>query len=255
MKKKIAVCMVLLSLIVMFFAQAQAVQAATKVKAPTIKVTLNDDGNPVISWKKVSGATGYRVYRKTSNDTEWVKVVTTSKTKVVDTECNGEPESKVKYTVKAYVKANGKVTWSSNSKTVSVKLPAKARAKYTYKIEGANYCTYLDGKIVVKDRYDIPDELVDKNTTLKDLQEAGLVYSTYYYYDDKYVYEYSGATYFCYVYEVASDGSREQAGVYDVISFSPNKFDRETYLSYEDSMNEFKEFQKSFLAGELESIY
>lgn len=94
---------------------------------------------------------------------------------------------------------------------------------------------------------------------MQDLQDAGLAYSTYYYYDDKYEYEYSGANYTCYVYEVLSDGTREEIGVYDnfcfPFSFSPNSTDRSSYLNYDDSLVEFEKFRKSFLAGELETAY
>lgn len=231
--------------------------AASKVKAPTINVALNADGVPVVTWKKVSGATGYRVYRKISTDTKWVKVSTTSKTKVIDTDCKAKAGSTVQYRVKTYVKADEKTTWSANSKALSVKLSAKA--EYTYGIEGSNYCTYLNNKVIVKEFYDIPSEFLDENTTLQDLQDAGLAYSTYYYYDDKYEYEYSGANYTCYVYVVLSDRTREEIGVYDnfcfPFSFSPNSTDRSSYLNYEDSLSEFEKFRKSFLAGELETAY
>ncbi len=253
MKKKIVVFAMLLALIVTMFAPTQNAQAASKVKAPTIQVSLNTDGVPVVSWKKVSGVTGYRVYRKTSTDTKWVKVNTTSKTKVVDTACKAKDGSTVKYTVKSYVKADGKTTWSANSKAASVKIPAKTA--YTFGIEGSYYCTYLDNKVVVKDYYGIPSQYVDKNTTLKDLEDAGYVFSTYYYYDDKYTYALSGATYYYYVYKAKSDGTLEEIGVYDEISFSPNKTDRSSFLKYEDSLKEFEQFQKRFLAGEAESAY
>lgn len=241
------------TLLVTLIAQTNTVQAASKVKAPTIKVTLNDDGVPVISWKKVSGATGYRVYRKTSTDKSWVKVTTTPKTKVTDTACEADDGSTVKYAVKSYIKVNGKTTWSEKSKAVSVKLPAKTG--YTYTIDGAAYCTYLDNKLIIKDSYNIPSEFVDENTTLQDLKSAGLAYSTYYYYDENYVYEYSGATYYIYVYETSSDGTLNQIGVYDILNFSPNSYDYVSYLSYQDSLNEFYRFQLRFYAGGLESEY
>ena len=68
MNKKIVVFAMLLALIVTTLAPTQIAQAAITVKAPTIKVALNTEGVPVVTWKKVSGATGYRVYRKTSTD-------------------------------------------------------------------------------------------------------------------------------------------------------------------------------------------
>lgn len=255
MKKRIFASLMLLSFIAAMFAHTQTVQAASSVKAPTAKVELNDDGIPVITWKKVSGATGYRVYRKTSTDAKWVTVQTTSKTKVVDTDCKAKAGSTVKYVVRTYVKANGKNTWSDNSKTVSVKLPAN---KYTYKIEAsdyATYCTYLNNKIVVKEYYGIPGEFVDKNTTLQDLQDSGLNFTFYYYYDDKYEYQLNGANYYWYVYEVQKNGDLKEIGVYDAYYFSPNRTDGSDYLSYEDSLKKFNEFKKDFLAGKLEDVF
>lgn len=251
MKKKIGVFIIFMTLIVTMLGNTQAVQAAVKVKAPSIKVALNDDGVPVITWKKVSGATGYRVYRKTSNDTKWVTVKTTSKTKVVDTDCNAKAKSTVKYMAKAYVKANGKTTWSAESKVVSIKLPAKA--EYTYKVENGYYCTYLNNKVVVKDFYGIPREFADEFKTLQDLQENGeYIFSYYYYYDEKYVYELCGNNYFWTVYEVKSNGKLEEVGCWEEWNFSPNKTDGEYYKSYEDSLEIFKEIRNKFLAGEIE---
>lgn len=253
MKKKVVVFAMLLALVVTMLIPTQAVQAATTLKAPTIKVAVNDDDVPVVEWNKVSGATGYRVYRKTSTDTTWVKVGTTSKTKVIDTKCNAEAGSSVKYVVRAYVKVDGKVTWSAYSKACSVKIPTKT--DYTYGISGSSYCTYSNDRLIIADYYAIPSEFVDENTTLKDLEEAGYVFTYYYYYDDNYMFSYSGGSYMWNVYELTSDGVGDQIGIYDEYGFSPNACDGDYYLSYEDSLNNFDKFHEKFLAGELENYY
>ncbi len=220
-------------------------------KAPKIKVSLNSNDIPIITWNKVANATGYRVYRKTSTNKKWVAVKTTSKTKFTDNKCKATAGSKVQYALKTYVKFDGKTTWSKLSKAVSVKIPDKK--EYTYKIEGSSCYTYLNGKLIVRDYYCVFEE--DTIITLQDLENLEYNCGVYYYYDDKYMYEYQGYSWFCYVYEVTSKGELNEIGCYNPFDFSPNKNDGSSYLSYEDSLVKFEEFRKKFRAGELESLY
>ena len=90
-------------------------QAATTLTRPTIKVT-DSYGSPKITISKVTGATGYRIYRKTPADTKWVKVATTRKRTYLDDKWEADEGATVVYTVKAYAKnADGKVTWSKTA--------------------------------------------------------------------------------------------------------------------------------------------
>lgn len=101
------------------------VQAASKPgKTAISSVELNKSGLPVIKWKKVDGATGYRVFRKTETDTKWVKVTTTAKTSFTDKKVKTKAGSAVQYKIRTYVKdSGGKVTWGAYSKVKSVTMP------------------------------------------------------------------------------------------------------------------------------------
>lgn len=78
-----------------------------KVGTPSIKASAGK-----VTWSKVSGVTGYRVYKKTSSGWKKIKDVTGTSLKV----------SKGTYTVKAYVKYSGKVYWGGyNKRGVQIK--------------------------------------------------------------------------------------------------------------------------------------
>ena len=125
MKKKL---LAMLLIAVMMFGGLNgyvSAEAATKLKAPkgvTVK-TSSKKVYPVISWKKVSKASKYRVYRKTASDTSWVKVSTTSKLKAKDTKWKAEEGTVIQYAVRAYTVKSGKKVWSSRSKVVKWKVP------------------------------------------------------------------------------------------------------------------------------------
>jgi beta-N-acetylhexosaminidase len=105
------------------------------------------------SWGKVTGASGYRVYKKVSG--KWTKLKTISgagKTSYTDTELKaGKTYS---YKVKAYTESDGKTTWSSDSSVINLATrPDKvkiSKASYTYnavrlnwsKVSGTGYQIY-----------------------------------------------------------------------------------------------------------------
>lgn len=101
-----------------------ASEAAT-VGAPTVSsVKKAGDTGIKVTWKSVDGATGYRVYRKTANDKAYVKVATTSKLSYTDKKWTADAGTSIKYVVKAYVKKDGKTSWSTKSKAKSYKVPS-----------------------------------------------------------------------------------------------------------------------------------
>ena len=91
------------------------VQAAQAVPSTPRLLSLKTQGKStlILRWKAVPEATGYRLYRKTS-DTKWKKVkdiFSQSQTSFTDTSVTfGE---KYTYTVKAFIKKSGTLTWSS----------------------------------------------------------------------------------------------------------------------------------------------
>lgn len=72
------------------------------------------DTSITLSWKKVSGATGYRVY---IYDSGWKAIKTTSDLSYTVTDLS--PSKKYKFAVKAYGKAEGEYYWADKYVTVS----------------------------------------------------------------------------------------------------------------------------------------
>ena len=97
--------------------------SAASTKPKKVKVEVND-GVPTVTWKAVSGATKYKVYKYSLEERGWVKVGTTKKTSFTDNTAKLS-ESVVTYGVKAYVKVNGKKKWSKLGKSEITSLSPK----------------------------------------------------------------------------------------------------------------------------------
>ena len=85
--------------------------------APSAKITTSN-GKPKISWKEVSGATKYWIYRSTDgvNFSYWDSTTRTSYTNT-----GAKKNTKYYYRVKAVKVVNGKNIASAYSGTVSIK--------------------------------------------------------------------------------------------------------------------------------------
>ena len=98
-------------------APATAVSSTQIIDAavPTVKgISAKSTSNSItLSWKKVNGATGYRVYRYTNG--KWTKITTTKKLSCTDSSL--EAVTGYKYKVKAYTKRNGSTKWGKSSST------------------------------------------------------------------------------------------------------------------------------------------
>ena len=89
------------------------------LEQPSFNVIKNENAITV-SWYKIAGATGYRVYRKANNETKWSTLATIKTTSYVDKSVSDD--GIYTYTVRAY---NGKV-WSSYDTTgVTISLDYK----------------------------------------------------------------------------------------------------------------------------------
>lgn len=111
---------------------------------PTVTAKASTSGVNV-SWKKVNGAAGYRVYRKTADAQSWTRIATVDSKTLKYTDENVAPSTTYQYTVKAY---NGSYNSSYNSAGVSVKTAKAESGSYilnteTMKIHKTD-CSHID---------------------------------------------------------------------------------------------------------------
>ena len=91
-------------------------KAAEVKKVSGVTATVKSKTSVRISWNKVAGADGYKVYRKTGKDGSWKKIKTTTSTSYKDT---GRKAGKTYYyRVKAYKKSSSQTTYSKYSSSV-----------------------------------------------------------------------------------------------------------------------------------------
>lgn len=108
MKKKAAnllktvLLILVLCIPILQFRNGVDVQAATKLATPKL-VSAKAQGTSKIkvSWKKVSGAGGYKIYRKSYWDERWKEIKTVSKNTVTFTDTKIKPGMYYSYTVRA----------------------------------------------------------------------------------------------------------------------------------------------------------
>lgn len=151
---------------------------ATKPAVPA-KISLSQTGTSItLKWGKVTGASGYAVYRYTSGEWKRVKTITSPST-VSYTVKNLKAGQTVKFKIKAYKKYDGKTLWSSATSTVTA-ATKPAAPKITVKSEkpgqialswkavsGAKlykvYYKVNDGKFKLYKDYTKPQTLTFKN--------------------------------------------------------------------------------------------
>lgn len=112
---------------------------------PTITSVKSVEGGAKVNWKKVTGAEGYKIYRKTGSGS-WICVGTAKNNSTFTyTDKTVEQGKTYTYTVKAY---KGNYSGYYNTKGVSVKIPKAQTASYilntnTLKIHNPG-CRYID---------------------------------------------------------------------------------------------------------------
>lgn len=90
---------------------------------PSVSLKSSTKKQMKISWKKVSGADGYEIYRATSKDGKYTKVTTIKKGSTKSyTDKKLTSGKTYYYKVRAYKKVNGKKVYSSYSKVQSKKV-------------------------------------------------------------------------------------------------------------------------------------
>ena len=99
------------------------VKSAKPVPAtPKVSLSSSKKKQMKVSWKKISGATGYEVYRADKKDGKYSKLTTISKAKTVTyTDKKAKSGKTYYYKVRAYKTVNGKKVYSSYSSVVSKK--------------------------------------------------------------------------------------------------------------------------------------
>jgi uncharacterized protein YkwD len=96
-----------------------ATSGIIRLAQPIVKAAVASNGINV-SWNKISGAQGYRIYRKANDETNWVTLATVTGTSYTDLKiADGNYYT---YTVRAY---KGKVWSSYNTKGITVSLDSK----------------------------------------------------------------------------------------------------------------------------------
>lgn len=103
----------------------------------TMKSAYSSTMNAIrINWNKVSGATGYRVYRYNGSTKKWDTVATIKNGSTVTYRDSKSltPKTSYQYKVKAYTKVNGVNQWGSASKafTASTKAVPTVKMKSSY---------------------------------------------------------------------------------------------------------------------------
>lgn len=104
-----------------YYGAFSTVTFATKTKAPTITVKSSSTKTAAVSWKKVSGAYGYQIYRATSQNGSYQKVATVISGSTVSFTNTGLTSGRTYYyKVRTYRTADNKNVYSAFSDVDSV---------------------------------------------------------------------------------------------------------------------------------------
>lgn len=173
-----------LILAVMLFSVVDVTAFAATVAQTKVTTCKNTAEGIKVKWKKVNGASGYRIFRKETKSGKWEKLADVSKTSYVDEDVKNNKT--YFYRVRAYKKGNKKV-WGMKSTVVSqkyVKAPEITSAVEEWgwitvsfdKVKGAKKY-YVYRKTGKNGKY----KLVDETNDTYYMDENVLTNKTYYY--------------------------------------------------------------------------
>jgi len=118
---------------------SKVISAKAKLSTPKLKsVAVTSADTALVTWKKVSGASGYFVYRCETKKGTYKRVATVKSGKTVQTYVDGHQNGKTYYyKVRAYRKVSGKKKYSeySNIKKAIFNRLASANETYTQKAQ------------------------------------------------------------------------------------------------------------------------
>ena len=134
--RKISKALALVFCMIMLISSVGAVSfAATKKPAATKKISTSvTDTTIKLTWSKVSGASGYRVYQYKNKEWAVIKKSTTDNTYTIK---SLKPATSYKFAVKTYKKSGSKTVWS-DSKNITVKTAAVSNPKTVKATAGEN---------------------------------------------------------------------------------------------------------------------
>ena len=102
---------------------SSTLSTATKTKTPKISKITSKSKKATISWKKVSGASGYQIYMATSKKGKYSKVKTITSGKTVKYTKGSLKKKKTYYfKIRTYKTVSGKKIYSSYSSVKSIKV-------------------------------------------------------------------------------------------------------------------------------------
>ena len=97
------------------------------VKAPKVKASAN---KITVSWKKIKGAKGYGIFRKTSGG-KWKKIAALGAGKKKYADKKAKAGVAYYYAVKAYTKVTGKTVWSGFKSSKKIKIKPSFKTVYS----------------------------------------------------------------------------------------------------------------------------
>jgi len=127
--------------------EESATQTAAEpaVDVPAVKTTVKSRTSVKVSWKKITDASGYVVYRYKSKYRKYVKIKTVTKKSTVSyTNSKLTSGAKYYYKVRAYEKSGSKKIYSSYSSSASATTPARLTQKT------AGFWSTNAGKVIKK---------------------------------------------------------------------------------------------------------
>ena len=119
--------------------------AATAPKAPEKVSATQTTSSITLSWSKVSGATGYRIYYKFPRDLHWKTAVdsTTATSKTWNNLPSGETYI---FAVKSYTKSGNTTTWGGYTEFTTATKPAAPKKVVASQTESAIQLTWSEVK-------------------------------------------------------------------------------------------------------------
>lgn len=112
--------------VIVYSSFSRIVSAVTELNKPSLTAKYIGKTKVKLTWNKISGASGYQIYKYNNSKRKYTKVKTIKKGSAKNwTSKAAKTTSKVKYKIRAYKKVDGKNIYSSYSKVASAALQVK----------------------------------------------------------------------------------------------------------------------------------